>query len=143
MSLGVSYTAAVGSAGKTPSIGMGVGAYFQCQDSGQIDRRLGEQFYNQYGLEASTVSSDYFSIVTFTAKKLSSTGGLAETFLELHGSENPHVLLNERLRLHSTGYTPAAATDDFAPGAGQMEWDADYIYIHNGTEWKRAALSTF
>jgi hypothetical protein len=129
----------------TPNLGMGVGVYFQCQDSDQIDRRLGEQWYRQHGLETSTVSSDYFSIVSFSAKKLTSTGGLAEIFLELYGGQSPgpYVKLHERLKLQSTGYTPAAATDDFAPGAGQIEWDADYIYIHNGTEWKRAALSTF
>jgi len=41
------------------------------------------------------------------------------------------------------GGSAPATTGASSVGKGEIKVDADYIYIYNGTQWKRAAISAF
>jgi hypothetical protein len=67
---------------------------------------------------------------------VSAATGMSTTTLDVNGSTGYNQI---RMR---TSYTPTGTSDPNG-AAGDIAWDADYVYVKTSSGWKRAQLSTW
>jgi len=93
-----------------------------------ISMRLSNNFERGYlGIRGSDV------LLYANRYLLITSGGTGEATAKLDVDGN-----NIRIRSSNTPSSSSASGN-----SGEIRWDSNYLYVYTGSEWKRAALSTF